>query len=314
MATGAQLVKVEARGIPPGRLVAVEYTDPYSIWCWGLEPAIRRLEVRYADRVEVQVRMGGLFEDFAPMKEYWTRTSGGRWKESVHTFMSAVEAQHRMPMDPAGMLATIDEFRSTWPACIAVKAAERQGTDAGRRYLRRLREGAVADGRAVHRRTVQLEIAKEVGLDAAAFEGALDDGSAERAFHEDVEECRSLGISGFPTMELRRGYVSVRLDGYHPWRAVDDALRGLDPQLRPRPLPAGEDSALEVLRRYGRCATREVAAVFGVTDDEADLLMDELAAKGRVLREEAGAGLFWTLPATPDEAQPPDAGKSSRRT
>ncbi|HVG36668.1 MAG TPA: hypothetical protein VNA10_02960, partial [Thermoplasmata archaeon] len=56
------------------------YTDPHNIWCWGFEPTIRRLEVRYPEMVQIETRQGGLFEDFSPVREQWARMSGGRWK------------------------------------------------------------------------------------------------------------------------------------------------------------------------------------------------------------------------------------------
>lgn len=302
---------------PAGRIEVIEYTDPYSVWCWGLEPAIRRIEVRYADAVDVEIRMGGLFEDFTPMREYWSRMSGGRWKDSVQAFMAAVAGQHRMPMNTERMLDWVDDFQSTYPACIAAKAADIQGRDPGRRYLRRMREAAILEGKAIHRRGVQTALAAEVALDAGAFELALEDGSAERAFLDDLEETRDQGITGFPTMLLRRGYVAVRIDGYQPWTAIDEALRGLNPELRPSPLEPDGESALSLLARFGRCATREVAAVFGTSDDEADILMDELAADGRVARLEAGEGLMWDLPmgsrGAPVGADPPPTTKSAAR-
>src|SRR2546428_49735 len=80
-----------------GRLRLVEYTDPYSIWCWGCEPAIRRVEWVYAGSVDLEIRMGGLFEDFTPMREQFSRMSGGKWKDSVLAFMDAVAEHHRIP-------------------------------------------------------------------------------------------------------------------------------------------------------------------------------------------------------------------------
>ncbi len=48
-----------------------------------------------------------------------------------------------------------------------------------------------------------------------------------------------------------------------------------------------------MLARYGTCATAEVAAVFEISDDRAEMLMDELEAEGVVIRREAGSGLLW---------------------
>ena len=274
-------------------LQLVWYTDPHNIWCWGYEPTIRRLEVLYPDTVEIEVRQGGLFEDFSPVREQWARMSGGRWKDSVGAFFEAVAAQHRMPMNTEAMLASVDDFNSTWPACIAAKAAGLQGRDAGRAYLRRLREAWTLEGRGIHARSVQEAIASESGLNIDSFRSALDDGSAERAFQADRTESQELGITGFPTFVLHQGPESVRTDGWRPWEAIDDFLRELDPHIEPRPLAASETAVRELLRRYGRLATPEVAAVLGATDDDAEILLEELEGSGSVRRRAVGNGLIW---------------------
>ncbi len=276
-----------------GRVLVIEYTDPISIWCWGMEPTIRRLEARYADRVDVEVRMGGLFEEFGPMREYWTRMSGGRWKESVRAFMDAVASQHRMPMDVGGLLGSMDDFTSTWPACLATKAAEVQGRAPGRRYLRRLREAGLLEGRPIHHREVQVDLATELNLDPARFHGSLEDGTAEEAFQADLKECRDRGITGFPTILCVRGPKTLRVDGWVPWDVFDSRLRELDSDMEPSRLDITEASVQRVLARDGRCATREVAAVLGVPDDEAEILLDDLAVDGKIVRTEVGTGLVW---------------------
>ena len=273
----------------------VEYTDPHSVWCWGCEPVIRRLEYLYPDQVTVDVRMGGLFEDFGPMRESWTRMSGGRWKESVVAFLSAVAAQHRMPSNPERMMQGLDDFQSTWPACIAVKAAEFQGKEGGRKYLRRLREATIVDGRRIHARDVQVDVARESGLDSARFASALDDGSAAKAFHRDLDDCRSLEIVGFPTFTLQRGLVISRVEGYRTWEDFDRALRQLDPGLRAPALLGNAENLARVLRRFGRCATREVAAILSIDEDEAEILLEDSEAEGGIVRREIGGAVFWDL-------------------
>jgi len=276
---------------PPLRVIW--YTDPHNVWCWGCEPMMRRLEVVYPDAVEVTVRMGGLFEDFTPVREQWARMSGGRWTASVLAFFEAVAAQHQMPMDAAQMLEASDDFASTWPACIATKAAELHGIDIGRRYLRALREAWCIEGRGIHRRSVQADVARAVGLDVDAFSKALDDGTAEQAFRKDREECERLEITGFPTFEIGRGDMSARLNGWQPWEVFEDVLRKVDPDLVAKTLDPTEASVAAILQRFGRCATREVAAVLGVTDDDAEILLEELEGSGKVTRRTVGNGLVW---------------------
>ncbi len=184
---------------------------------------------------------------------------------------------------------------STWPACIAVKAAELRGREAGRRYLRALREAWCLDGRGIHRTGVQLEVASESGLDADAFGKALEDGSARAAFQTDREACERLEVTGFPTFELGRGDTSARLNGWQPWEVFEDMLRKVDPDLVAKTLDLTETSVVGILRRFPRCTTREVAAILGVTDDDAELLLEELEGAGKVDSRRVGNGLVWEL-------------------
>jgi putative protein-disulfide isomerase len=269
------------------------YTDPHNIWCWGCEPMIRRLEVVYADSVRLRVRQGGLFEDFSPVREQWARMSGGRWTDSVRAFFEAVGSQHRMPMDSDRMIQAVDDFNSTWPACIAAKAADLQGPEAGRRYLRALREAWCLDARAIHRVGVQTDVAREAGLNLDAFANALEDGSADRAFQEDRSECARLQVTGFPTFTIGDAHASIRLNGWQPWEVFEEVLRKVDPSLVPNVVEANDASALQLFGSSDRWATREVAAVLGVTDDDAELLLEELEGSGRIHRQAVGNGLIW---------------------
>jgi protein-disulfide isomerase-like protein with CxxC motif len=276
-----------------GRIHVTWFTDPINVWCWGCEPAIRRLQVRYADAVDVDLVMGGLFEDFSPIREYWARMSGGRWQDSVRAFLDAVAAHHRMPMDVARMMASVEDLTSTWPSCIAVKAAGLQGRGREYPYLRRFREAMYIEGRDTTTREVHVQLASEIGLDVDAFTRALEDGRAESAFQADLESCRSKTITGFPTFELRRDSASARLDGWQPWDAFEEALQEFAPDVYPAPLDPTAESVSLVLRRLGRCATLEVAAVLGVTEDEAEILLEDSESQGKLVRQEVGGGLFW---------------------
>ena len=269
------------------------YTDPHNIWCWGCEPMMRRLEIVYADSAEIEIRQGGLFEDFSPVREQWARMSGGQWTASVRAFFEAVAEQHRMPMDSDRMIEAVDDFNSTWPACIAAKAAALQGADAGRQYLRALREAFCLDARPIHRTGVQTDVARESGLDAEAFARALEDGTAEAAFRADREECERLEVTGFPTFTFGRGEASMRINGWQPWEVFEDVLLQIDPGVQAKTLEPTEVSVAALLARHRRWATREVAAVLGVTDDDAEILLEELEGKGKVLRQPVGNGLVW---------------------
>src|SRR5438046_6560595 len=135
--------------------------------------------------------------------------SGGRWTDSVLAFFEAVSTQHRMPMDSKRMIKGVDDFNSTWPACIAAKAASLQGARADRQYLRALREAWCLDARPIHRLEVQTDVARETGLDVEAFSKALEEGSEEQALQRDSEECERIEVRRLQSYANVRGVVTV---------------------------------------------------------------------------------------------------------
>jgi putative protein-disulfide isomerase len=106
------------------------FTDPACARSWGLEPALRRLRVEFGEQVRITYVMGGLAREFsAPERR-------------VAEWLDVAEATG-MPVDPRLWLASPP--RSSYPACMAVKAAAEQGAEEP--YLRRLREGLLCERR-----------------------------------------------------------------------------------------------------------------------------------------------------------------------
>jgi hypothetical protein len=150
---------------------------------------------------------------------------------------------------------------------------------------------------------VQTAIADEGGLDVTKFTTALEDGSALDSFRKDREEAERLEVQGFPTFLIERGNASARLNGWQPWEVFDDVLRQVDPTLDGATIEHSKEGVLSLLERPRRWATREIAAVLGITDDDAELLLEELEGTGKLRSRPVGNGLVWErvplLSATP---------------
>ena len=56
-----------------------------------------------------------------------------------------------------------------------------------------------AERKAVQRIEVQIQLAAELGLDIERFSTDIQNGKAKNLFQEDLQECRSRGVRGFPT-------------------------------------------------------------------------------------------------------------------
>jgi predicted DsbA family dithiol-disulfide isomerase len=237
------------------------YTDPACPWSWAGEPAIRRLMWEFEGEIEFAWVMGGL----------------GRSYESANLLQIVSQwlidaAAGRMPNDPR--IWTENPLDSTYPACQAVKAAEEQGWEASYRYLRRLREGIMFERRKLDNAEVLKEEAGPAGLDRKRFEIDLYSEAITEAFAADLDEVRS------PPQEARdagaihrssKGRERISFpsalfiggDGSRHGAWGNDSVDA--EKMRAAALAAGakqvNEGALEPLdavRRFGRCATREL--------------------------------------------------------
>lgn len=172
-----------------------------------------------------------------------------------------------------------------------------QSQELADRLLRRMREAAAAERRALHRREVQIELAEEVGLYVERFVKALEDGSAEKAFREELRECRALGATGFPTFYIKnRQGEGVFLNGYRRFDSFDRAFKELAGDgLVKRRLESTPESILAFIAKYGKVAGKEVAEVFDLTDEQAEKTLRTLETDGKIERHKAGNGYFWLL-------------------
>ena len=118
--------------------VRVTYvTDPACPRSWAAEPAVRGVQASFGDAVRFTYVMGGLAREVG---------------DGLQLARAALEAQAAsgMPVDARGFLERPP--RSTFPACLAVKAAQEQGPGPAAAYLRRLREGFLCRRRALDTR------------------------------------------------------------------------------------------------------------------------------------------------------------------
>jgi predicted DsbA family dithiol-disulfide isomerase len=261
-------------------------TDPADPRSWAAEPARRRLEVEFGDAVAITYVMAGLAREVA---------DPGAMARAV--LDAAAEA--RMPADPRLWLDG-GPPASTYPACLAVKAAAEQGLDGP--VLRVLREGFMVDGRRQDTADALADALRAVpGLDQQRFGVALRSNAIVEAFGADLERGRAvdvehhtpgLGRVELPSIEFRGDGGAVHgvygPAGYEAYR--DAALAaGAEPHGLPAP------SVEEALRRFGTMATVEVAAVCDLPGPRAASELWRAASEWRVRPERTLGGEVWSL-------------------
>jgi predicted DsbA family dithiol-disulfide isomerase len=105
------------------------------------------------------------------------------------------------------------------PSAVAAKVAAGFGADAASRYERALFRAYFTENRTVSDRRVLVEIARESGLDADAFDQALSDHGedAQGAVFADYHEAVELGIYAVPAVVVDGRYLvqgAVEVDDY----------------------------------------------------------------------------------------------------
>jgi len=274
----------------------IEYTDPYCTWCWGSEPILRKIKEVYGEQVEISYKMGGLVRDIYEFYDPLNNIGGELWYVQVAIHWEEASIKHGMPVDSSVFYEIKDSFTSTYPANIAVKAAEFQDKELAKKYLRRLREGAAAERKHIHKLEVQAELAKEVGLDVNKFIEDIRSGRAEEAFYKDLNECRELGITGFPTFlikNLKDGKMYL-VHGYRKYEFFETLLDKITGNsLQKRKIEKTEQEVLGFIMRWGKVATQEVATLLNITKYEAYEMLKSMNEKGLIYDKKAGNDYFW---------------------
>jgi putative protein-disulfide isomerase len=193
---------------------------------------------------------------------------------AARTWLEAGE-RSGMPVDPRLWLD--GPPASTYPACLAVKAASEQG-DPGP-YLRRLREGFALRGRKLDTTEALVEEARATpGLDVERFRIDLASNAIVELFGADLERLRAKQLS-VPSIELGDRVVA----GFAGYDELRDAALAAGASVDGAGPPAVEDA----LRRFRSMTAAEVAAVCSLPGPRAPAELWALAAEWRA-REDRG--------------------------
>jgi predicted DsbA family dithiol-disulfide isomerase len=276
-------------------MISVAYhTDPACPWSWALEPTVRKLKVDFANELDWTFVMGGLGRSLARepaacanMIVEWLRVS----------------AETQVPLDP--LLWAENPISSTYPACMAVKAAAEQADDGGYRYLRRLRESLMCDRRKLDQPEALIEEGRAVGLNIERFRIDLRSNATTEAFAGDLERTKELarrvaappaaasrgaGGAPLPTLVFRgeQGGEKV-VAGFQPF----EAYRAAAVECGATPAAAPALGIEEAIALFGRVTTREVEVLCELPGPRASAELFRLAAEWRLRPLRRLTGYLW---------------------
>ena len=195
-----------------------------------MEPQMRKLRYLLKDRLHIEYIMGGLIRDWNHFSDHMNDINrpsqvGPLWMEARHTT--------GQPMDE--FLWIKDPVDTTYPACMAVKAAGLQSPVAEEAMLRELREAVMLHQKNIGKTEIILEVAAELEKkEVLGFSLFKEDWMSQKAadlFRKDLEKIKIKGITRFPTLLVSNAERTIQITGYRPFEVLVDAFRNLDPEL-----------------------------------------------------------------------------------
>jgi len=247
----------------------IYYTDPICSSCWGIEPQLRKLKLEYGDYFEIDYRMGGLLPD-------WSYNSGGISKPSdVAHHWDEASLYYEMPID--GNVWIEDPLDSSYPSCIAMKAAQMQSKSKAISFMRVLREKLYLDKKNIAKWENIAEAAKIAGLDVQKLKTDYDD--AEELFHEDLSYAKALGVRGFPTLFFSDGDgKQLTVYGSKPYTDFKNTLLALIPEAKKKSIK--NENPLDLFEVFPTLAPKEYAVILDKSTSEATSILEKLYQQG----------------------------------
>jgi predicted DsbA family dithiol-disulfide isomerase len=269
--------------------------------------------VQFGARLRWTFVMGGLARDLGETST--GGAGGGEQQVRAQLIREWLEIAHetRAPLDP--LLWVESPIRTSYPACMAVKAAAEQAGDQGYRYLRRLREGLMCERRKLDHVEAFVEEGRAAGLDVERFRVDLRSHATTEAFARDLDDTKGVAAAaaafggaaagGSATREsFSRGAAGAPLPSvvFSAANGEEQAVFGLQPYevYRDAAVAAGAGnpddvvpSVEELVARFGRVTTTEVEAVCELPGPRAGAKLFELAEQWRVRPLWLMTGYLW---------------------
>lgn len=202
------------------------YTDPLCCWSWAFEPQWRRFLYVLGDQVNYRYRMAGLIPGW---NEFHDRENSISRPLQMGPMWMHAAAVSGMPI--VHQLWATDPPLSSYPACIAVKAAEMQSSAISELYLRLLREAVMQRGINISKKNALTDVAKRLEklhaeFDIHRWETDRNNDNAMNAFRDDLTELQKNKITRFPTLVLKYSdKPAVIFSGYRPYDSLMNVLK-----------------------------------------------------------------------------------------
>jgi len=181
--------------------------DPMCSWCWGFRPVWQQIQQAVAGKLDVRYVLGGLAADTdEPMPEEMRLNVIDNWRR-IQREIPGTEFNY-------DFWSRCSPRRSTYPACRAIIACRMQQPELESEMLLLIQQAYYLLARNPSDLDVLVALAEQLGLDTRQFVDDIQSEVCQNVLLEEIEFCREINISSFPSLVLKQGksYTSLDID------------------------------------------------------------------------------------------------------
>jgi hypothetical protein len=264
-------------------LTITYFTDPICSSCWVLQPLLRKLLLEYDDYIKIDYHMGGLlpsWENFDDKRITKPTDAAQLWEE--------IRGKEKIPID--GDIWLEDPLMSSYPPCIAFKAAQLQDKDKAIFFLRRLKEMLFMEKKNINNWENLERAALFCGLDAALLQKNMKKEGIDD-FKKDLAKANELNIRVFPTLIFeRKGMESEILKGLKTYEIIEQTILKYVPDAKKNsnlPTPAN------LFKLYNNMTEKEFAFLLSIDQPAADAELEKLNHQGLIQKVSVKEVAYW---------------------
>lgn len=271
------------------------YSDASCPWSYGEEKVLRAIDYIYYGKVQFENIMGGLFSDYRDLlpMNMKDQDSDEMANKILYEMWLAGYNFHNMPISKEHPKLLSQEKSSLYPIDIAFVAARLTDKNLANKYLRALREATILDGRNTMDPKVQIEIAREVGLDEKEYINNLENFASDE-FLEDRMDNFDHRFKLFPNfIYIDENKKERFLTGYQKLESLIEFIDENSNNIyEKREINLNEKEVLEFIKMYKRVFDTEIYQVFK-DKEKVNNILENLEKNNEIEKSIAGTGIQY---------------------
>ncbi len=197
--------------------------DPLCGWCYGFHPVMEKLQKRFGDRINLEVKVGGLAvgdkaqtvsEGYSYIKDGLQQVEKSTGVEFGRNFKLLVDEGSYM--------------YDSMPHCRAQKIMNELLPDEALSFAGTLQNAIFRDGKNLNEWSTYEELIDDYSVDLDAFKTRFESDELQNDLIDEFTWCRNHGASGFPSLLIKiDDEISIMTRGYRPYDTVESHLHHL---------------------------------------------------------------------------------------